>query len=68
MFLEPLRDVTICNRGTRRRGIGEEDGDGDSGGGGCWEVVLPKQPYYVNEVGRLDAEVRGRGLGCVFRV
>ncbi|OJJ83819.1 uncharacterized protein ASPGLDRAFT_47506 [Aspergillus glaucus CBS 516.65] len=68
VFLEPLRDVTICNRGTRRRGIGEEDGDGDSGGGGCWEVVLPKQPYYVNEVGRLDAEVRGRGLGCVFRV
>ncbi|BCR91989.1 uncharacterized protein ACHE_70832A [Aspergillus chevalieri] len=62
VFLEPLRDVTICNRGAKR-GIGEEGGrEGD------WEVILPKQPYYVNEVGRLNAEVREKGLRCVVRV
>lgn len=69
VFLEPLRDVVIKSRSRKsRRRIAdteEEDGDGE---GAYWEVILPKQPYYVNEVGRLNAEVRKRGLGCVFRV
>lgn len=68
VFLEPLRDVVIKrrNRGSRRiADTEEEDRDGE---GGYWEVILPKQPYYVNEVRRLNAEVKERGLGCVFRV
>lgn len=63
VFLEPLRDVAICNRSARRRRVGEK-GDRE----GNWEVVLPKQPYYVNEVGRLNVEMRERGLRCVVRV
>lgn len=53
-FLEPLKDVTIKDR--------------KRGDEGYWEVVMPRQPEYVDEVGWLNEVVRERGLRCLVRV
>lgn len=35
-------------------------------GGGAWSLVLPGQPYYIEEVGRIKEWLRGRGVNCVI--
>ena len=35
-------------------------------GGGVWVLVLPGQPYYVEEAGRIKEWLRGRGVDCVI--
>lgn len=52
--MEPLKDVTIKDR--------------KRGDEGYWEVVMPRQPEYVDEVGWLNEVVRERGLRCLVRV
>lgn len=72
VFLEPLRGLRL-----RLPLGGGGGGSGGDGGGGCydrnnvagkWVLVLPGQPFYVDEVDGIRDMLNSRGIECVVLV
>ncbi|KAF9888321.1 hypothetical protein FE257_008754 [Aspergillus nanangensis] len=55
-FCEPVEKIPVFLEPLRHLKLQQE-----------WMLQLPRQPYYVKEIGNIDGDLRKRGIDCLIR-